>query len=262
MHVEGFIIGPECSGVTELVKFLAGHPTMHVHPRVGAHYFDYKLGKPLPEGSAPKLKAIQESSYLKSFQAVSSKLWIDATETYFYWPWCVAEILRHNAEAKFVVVLREPIERIHHHVSRNQAEPARRFHHEYLPLEMVLESEDVFRRSTSYPYHAKQSYQHQNDYIAFLNRFQARVPEENVLFLDWGRVRKDPKQALDALCDFFEQPRITELPKIEEDPLFWRTQIPAELSGETRGKIWGRCAPTYSAIQHLTGLDTSTWLHI
>jgi hypothetical protein len=266
MQVEGFIIGPECSGVTELAKYLKSHRTIQIHPRKSAHYFDYKSGDNVPKGSAPEMKPVRLESYLKSFKAPASKFRVDATDTYFYWPWCANQIMQHNPGARFVVVLREPVERLLHHVQRNQSVSPRKFLHESRELPLALATEQLVRENSLYRYHARYSYTHQNEYLDLMEHLLEEVPEENVLFLDWWAIREQPKRSLDQVCQFFGQAPLDSLPVIDKDPMLWDKKLIAKLvesvGTKIRSSIWRSCASDYSKIGALASINTSCWLHI
>lgn len=262
MTIGAFILGPSMGGGTELAKLLANHPEIALHPKGSAHYFDLRMGNSIPADAASPRKPIRTLSYLKSFKAPADKFRIDATDGYFYWPWCPAAMNKAFPEAKYIVVLREPIARTFHHIDVNRQEAPRHFTHEYLEPEQAFRKELVFRESAPYPYHERMCYQHQNKYITMLERLMLEVPANQILFLDWGVVRKRPRVAVNRVFNFLGLEPTSRLPKIDRDPLFWNKDLAESVPVKIRAEVWRSAAPHFKDIMRLTGLDTYPWLRV
>ena len=255
-------MGPECGGTSELAKMLSEHEEVALHPKSAPHFFDFRSGTELPESCTKGRKRIRIESYLRSFRAPASKFWIDATPSYFYWPGCSADIMQHNPEAKIVVVLREPIERVAAHVKKNQEVSCRNFLHEPRSLDVALAAEKAYRSRVSYPHHEQLCYQHQNEYVRLVIQLLEVFPATQVLFLDWWDVRQRPRQAVNQVTDFFELPRMSKLPKVDRDPNFWKKKLTPTVPAKSRSNVWRDCAPSYTELTRLTGLSLQDWLRL
>lgn len=241
---------------------LRGHPKLAVHPRGSAHYFDFKSGHDVPASYSQPRKHVQLESYLKSFKATAGQLAIDATSSYFYWPWCARNIAAHNPTAKFVVVLREPIARTVQHVRQNQKHSCRKFLHEPRSIEVALSAETAFRKRGGYLYHEQLSYQHQNDYLGMVKHLQAEAPASSTLFLDWQEVQQRPKQVLDRVTEFFGVVKLSKLPPIDRSTMYWDRELVTTASASTRSAVWRTTAPQVTPLSRITDLNLQDWLRI
>lgn len=98
-----FLIGgPKC-GTTSLQEYLAGHPQIFMSNPKEPCYFDSDL--PFPK--SPR----NEAEYLRCFDGVTEQHAIvgEASSNYLFSRVAVPSILRFNPDARFIVMLRNPI---------------------------------------------------------------------------------------------------------------------------------------------------------
>lgn len=104
-----FVIGgAQKSGTTALYKYLAKHPDIHLSARKEPHFFDQ-------EDPAFFLSP-DYSVYHKFFDPEGPhQLLGEATPIYMYWYEAPRRIWQYNPQMKWIIVLRNPVERAFSH---------------------------------------------------------------------------------------------------------------------------------------------------
>jgi hypothetical protein len=98
-----FIIGAPKCGTTSMAVYLSKHPKIFLSPFKEPHYFntdsDYRF-------------TFSQSQYHKNFESANKehKYIMDASVWYLYSKRAVKEIIQYNPAAKFIVMLRNPID--------------------------------------------------------------------------------------------------------------------------------------------------------
>jgi hypothetical protein len=115
------IIGAMKSGTTALYYYLAQHPQVYMSPVKEPDFFCFE-GRASRDNSAERIEA-----YRGLFEDVSDEKAIgEASHCYLYEPEAAARIQQHLPEARFIAILRDPVERAYSHflhMVRNGAEP-------------------------------------------------------------------------------------------------------------------------------------------
>ena len=103
----GFLIGGvQKAGTTALARYLAGHPQLALPQRKEAHVFDD------PGFEADWDRARIDREYARHFDAGSDdRLHGDATPIYLFHPTLVERIAAYNPAMRWIVLLRDPVER-------------------------------------------------------------------------------------------------------------------------------------------------------
>lgn len=95
-----FIAGAPKCGTTSLAHWLSEHPDIFVPSKKEPHFFN-----------PPFSRNLQKEEYLKLYQrAVDFKIRIDASTSYFTSEKAIENIIKFNPNAKFVILLRNPVE--------------------------------------------------------------------------------------------------------------------------------------------------------
>jgi hypothetical protein len=119
------IIGAMKSGTTALYYYLAQHPQVYMSPVKEPNFF-------CSEGQASRNDSVARiEAYQDLFKDVSDEKAIgEASHCYLYEPQAAVRIRQYLPEAKFVAVLRDPVERAYSHflhMVRNGTEPLTNF---------------------------------------------------------------------------------------------------------------------------------------
>ncbi len=116
------IIGAMKSGTTALYYYLQQHPRVYMSPVKEPDFFCFEGRKDLGNHSITRIEAYQDL-----FRDVSGEEAIgEASHCYLYEPRAVERIEHHIPEAKFIAVLRNPVDRAYSHflhMVRNGTEP-------------------------------------------------------------------------------------------------------------------------------------------
>src|SRR5437762_14391876 len=95
--------GPKC-GTTSFQEYLAGHPQVFMSEPKEPCYFD----KDLPFPASPR----NDAEYMRCFDGATGEHTVigEASTNYLYSKVAVATILAFNPAARFIVMLRKPID--------------------------------------------------------------------------------------------------------------------------------------------------------
>ena len=193
--------GAQKCGTSALAQYLRASPGLQLPADKEAHVFD---GSDFDEAwSSAEVDAHHAARFPGEAPGV---LLGDATPFYLFHPRCVARIARYNPAMRWIVLLRDPVERArsHHHMERSRG-------HERLPLwlAMLLERRrlrghaDDFARGSNL---RRFSYRTRGDYARQLDVLYVHFPREQVLVLRSERLRNDPDACVREACRFLGVP--------------------------------------------------------
>ena len=198
-----FVVGGvQKGGTTALASFLGRCPQVVLPAGKEAHVFD------APDFDEGWDVAAVDRRYAAHFPAPlrDGAVYGDATPIYLLHPAFVARIGRYNPAMRWIVLLRDPVERArsHHHMERQRG-------HERLPLWLAVLLErwrlrgraDDFARGSRL---RRFSYRMRGDYARQLDALYAHFPREQVLLLRSERLRVDPETCVREACRFLDVP--------------------------------------------------------
>jgi hypothetical protein len=189
--------GAQKAGTSALAQYLRACPGLRLPVDKEAHVFD------APDFDDAWSTDDIDVRLARQFpDAPEDARWGDATPFYLFHPRCVARIARYNPAMRWIVLLRDPVERArsHHHMERQRG-------HETLPLWLaaLLEpwrlrghADDLARGSPLRRY----SYRARGDYARQLDVLYAHVPRGQVLLLRSERLRNEPAACVSEACAF------------------------------------------------------------
>ena len=194
----GFLIGGvQKAGTTALARYLAGHPQLALPQRKEAHVFDD------PGFGADWDRARIDREYARHFDAGSDdRLHGDATPIYLFHPTLVELIAAYNPAMRWIVLLRDPLERA---ISQYGMERARG--DEHWPLWAALLFERLRLRGHHHDWSPASplrhwSYRARGDYGRQLRTLRAHFPDAQVLVLRSTELRVSHVQVLARICAF------------------------------------------------------------
>ena len=201
------IIGAQRCGTTSLYRYLCAHPC--VQPAVlnkGIHYFDtnHQRGTAWYRSHFP---SEPYKAYLKRRRRVEMMLTGEGSPYYLFHPLAPIWIAEELPDARFVVMLRDPVGRAYSHY---QHEVSRGF--ESLPFAEALEREqerlageeerivaDPAYRSFAHQHH---SYVARGLYLDQIRRWHGAVPADRLLVLDSSAFFADPDAGYQEVLRF------------------------------------------------------------
>lgn len=200
------IIGVQKAGTTALAHFLAQHPDVCLVDGKEAHVFDH------PEFHLQANKARQARlKYRKKLNHYSNQKYIcDATPITIFRPQYLEYCFNYNPDAKFIVILRDPVSRAvsHYNMSRTRGSEHRCMLHAFLFEPFRLKK---YVRSQKWAFDSParhQSYLSRGLYKAQLARVKKLVPKHNLLILQQEALLKQHSNTLAKVFEFLHLPTI------------------------------------------------------
>ena len=186
-----FILGAQKAGTSSLYALLNQHPQCYAASEKEVHYFDlnYQLG----------LKW-----YLSHFP-LGNKFTGEASPYYLFHPLVPARLTHNFPKAKFIVLLRNPVDRAYshyHHVKRYHLESSSTFEQ---AIERELEDQTNYEAqfqkapNQSIPHHQHRLYLARGRYAEQLKRWFQWVNKEQFLLLSSEDFFENP-QAIASRC--------------------------------------------------------------
>jgi hypothetical protein len=205
---EFLIIGAQKSGTTSLFKYLSKHPSLisSKEKEVGFFYDDAKFtnGKEWYLKTAfPPLKT-----------DIQDKLFYESTPEYIYYPVCASRIYSYNKKMKFILILRDPVDRAFSswNMFRNFQNDARfRSLTEYRDFDKCIMSEmDLLKRSSSFDKSLEialeRSYLRRGMYYFQIMRFLKYFSRDQLYITETEFLKTQPANVLREIADFLNIP--------------------------------------------------------
>lgn len=224
-----FVIGGvQKGGTTALARYLGMQRGLLLPRDKEAHVFDAQDF----DDDAPATRI--DARYAPLFDAAADTVMHgDATPIYLFLPQAIARIARYNPGMRWIVLLRDPVERA---VSHHQMERRHGNERWPLPLALVLEHGRLRRNGAGFPPGSSlrtHSYRARGDYARQLDALFAHFPREQVLLLRSDELQSAPASVVTRACEFLEvPPPATDLayapvftgdyPRIPRNSLRWR----------------------------------------
>jgi hypothetical protein len=128
IKVDAVIAGAQKCATTSLAAALGSHPDVCLSRGKEAHLFDRR--------DVQKSGPSQDDLAMYFGHRLPHQLLLDATPSYIYLPGCIESLLRHNPDARVIVVVRHPADRA---VSQYFHERSHGFEHRPLSLALMVE---------------------------------------------------------------------------------------------------------------------------
>ena len=187
--VDFVLAGAQKSGTRAVRHFLSSHPEIGLMspPKIEGHFFD----KDIYFKNAPDY-----DTYHSWFAPEElGKMAADITPIYTYWPQSIERIRTYNPQMKFIVLLRNPVERAFSHWNM---EFSRGDEQDQFATAILREP---FRRGL-FQYHRVYSYLHRGFYSVQIKRLFSYFPREQCLILKSEQLRDNHFSAITSIYDF------------------------------------------------------------
>jgi hypothetical protein len=216
-----FIVGAAKSGTTALYHYLAAHPGVFLPERKEPTYFCADLRM------AGDIATLAEYEALFA-PAPPQALTGEASVLYLYSQVAIAQIMAHNADAKIIVMLRNPIDAarsMHAFWWSNQLEDMGDFEQAWRLQKARLAGQHLPPR---WPYPRLLQYGEQYRYAPQVRRVLAHVPRTHSLFLFFEEFFADPSRQFAQVLDFLGLPPVapqTDFPVVNQTPGMRSTRV-------------------------------------
>ena len=171
--------------------------------------------------------------------------------SYMYWHDVPRRIWKYNRHMKFVVLLRNPIDRAYSHWNMERARDV-----ESLAFGDAIRQEQA-RCSLALPFqHRWYSYVDRGFYLAQIRRLWQFFPRSNVLVLKSEHLREEPDNCLANVCDFLGVDRLPKVGHRVVHSLPYRSQM----SEDDRSYLRNLYEYEIRGIERVFNWDCTDWL--
>lgn len=233
MLVNLHILGVQKAGTTALASFLNQHPAIHVVKGKEAHVFD----DPNFFNTADKHVFAQKKYHQRLTQYQHQPIICDATPiTLFKQPF-LQDCYQYNPQAKFIVMLRDPVERAISHYQMTKGrnkEPLSMFLAFLLePIRMLgIKKQSPWPFDSSY---RKHSYLIRGRYSQQLNNLFKTIPAAQVLVLNQQDLKHHHQKVMRQIFEFLDIPRH----EIKPETVFSTPKVQSSKT-DVLAKIWAK----------------------
>ena len=200
------IIGAAKCGTTSLYNYMIQHPDIYQASRKEIHYFDlHRTG--WYRSNFPTI-------FLKNRTKKNKKLFVtgEATPNYLFFPNVPKEVLKECPNAKFIVLLRNPIDRAYSHFQhqgRKNLVDSREEERENLSFDEAVEERlegewGEISKDKAYPTEEfrNRSYLSRGIYVDQLERWMKYFPKEKFLIIRTEEFNEDSQGVLNRIFNF------------------------------------------------------------
>ena len=203
------IIGAMKCGTSTLHAHLASHPDTFAPQQKELHFFNQRFLRGLPW-------------YADQFSDAGHRMCFETTPAYLFEPDVKHRVMAALPEAKFIAILRDPVERClshYHHMLRTGREK------ESFDVALSLEEERTCDAHAQVKnrdlVHSPElnwfSYVRRGHYIDQLEAWIQVFPADRFLVLDFVELRENPQSVIDTVTDFLGLPGLLVDPALKEN---------------------------------------------
>ncbi len=249
--VDFVIGGTQKGGTSALARFLGAHPEICLPKYKEVHLFD------APDFSAHTSPQELNVRYRQAFpKELTGRLVGEATPIYLYLPWIAPRVRRYNPAMKWILLLRDPVERAISHYSMERARGA-----EWLPLGAALRLEkarlwwdrgwSAWRSSLRH-----HSYLDRGVYSRQIANLWESFPREQVLILTNEELRTQHFETLQVVYTFLGLQDQTVRP---EPATVFVTERKVNVSPATQAWLRARTAAEIERLEQMLGRSFAAW---
>ena len=231
--------GAQKSGTTALDAYLRNHPDICMANFKEVHYFDNDA---YFAATQPDYR-----DYHRFFQPQSRHILIgESTPSYMYWPDAPGRICAYNSAMRWILVLRNPIERAFSHWNMQRVKRL-----ENLEFIEALKAESQRLADKKHAYIGRGYYSRQ------LKNILEYFPKTQLLLLKYENFKNDPLATLNKVYAFLEIEPIT---NVDEKNIF-TAEYKATLTREARSFLCLAFETEIRELEYLLGWDCRDWLN-
>lgn len=241
-RVTFLIAGTQKGGTTALAHFLAQHPQIFMARQKELHFFDRDR---FFRGKEPDY-----AWYHRHFEGSEGYRAVgEATPIYMYWPEAPARIHAYNPMMKFILILRNPVERAYSHYMME-----RRRWREFLPFRWAVRVEPLRAKLMPALFRRLYSYVSRGMYAEQIERLLGYFPREQLLVLKTEELREEHDATLQRVCSFLG---VDPFPATKHELVFANTYEP--IAAGDWHCLQQLYADELNRLERLLGWDCSAW---
>lgn len=243
-RVDFLIAGAQKSGTTTLDSYLRGHRHVCMAVRKEVHFFDNERWY--------RKKLLRYPLYHSYFHLRRHhRLLGESTPHYLYWLDAPKRIWRYNPRMKFIIILRNPIQRAFSDWNMERVRGAER-----LAFAKALAVERERARRTLPLQDTVFSYMDKGYYTAQLRRLWRFFPEQQVLVLKTDDLLNAPTTTLRRVTDFLGLDALPAADARRE----YAMPYSEEMSADARRRLVATFTPEIRALEVMLDWDLRDWL--
>ncbi len=240
-----FLIGGTMKGGTSALNaFLDQHPEIRMATGKEAHFFDSD------EHFKPGVRPDYERYHRQFAPGPDTRLLGDATPVYLYWEPVPERVMAYNPRMKWVLLLRQPVERAYSHWNM-----LRQNGHEPLDFADAVAAESWRRAGLSGQCRVF-SYLDRGFYAKQLRRLFRAMPRRQVLVLRSEELRRDHHATLERIFTFLGVDHGVQIEPAAIHERSYETPLPAALKRE----LTMRFVEDIRDLERMLGWDLAEWL--
>jgi hypothetical protein len=243
IKVDFVVAGTQKGGTSALDEYLRDHRGISMASKKEVHFFD---------DDSNFGESVEYSKYHSYFEiSEPRKILGEATPIYMYWYEAPKRIWHYNPEMKFIIVLRNPVNRAYSHwnMQRDRA-------YDDLSFWEAITTEESRRREALPCQHRKFSYVDRGFYSEQLKRIWHFFPKEQTLIMRSKDLREKPENVLCDICRFLN---ISDFENIRLKEVHSRPYT-SSISSEERDFLQKTFFYEIKELEELLGWDCSDWL--
>jgi hypothetical protein len=240
-----FVVGGTMKGGTSaLDAFLARHPEIRMASGKETHFFD------TDDHFSPGVRPDYDLYHRHFAPGPDTRLLGDATPIYLFWEPAPARVMAYNPSMKWVLLLRQPVERAYSHWNM-----LRQNGQESLDFADAV-AQEPSRRAALSGQDRVFSYLDRGFYARQLHRLLRVVPRRQVLVLRSEELRRDHHATLGRIFAFLGVDRGVEIEPMAIHQRSYEAPLPAELKRE----LTAHFIDDIRDLESMLGWDLSDWL--
>jgi hypothetical protein len=213
-----FIVGAAKAGTTSVYQYLSQHLDVYMSPIKEPNYFSTEINfAEIRPDVQERIKLLKIDSYLKGDMkrtihrafikdqhqyeslfrfATNQKAIGEASASYLYSPVAANNIRKYNPDAKIIIILRNPVQRIYSHYLMD-----RRMAVTQLSFEEALQEDKMNPRKM---WGSKSLYHELGEYYEQVKRFYDAFPPNNILVILSEELRADALAVMQKIYQFLQ----------------------------------------------------------
>ena len=242
--VNFLVAGTQKAATTALDSYLRLHPEICMANWKEVHFFDEE--KNFIEAS------VNYSIYHSAFSPLpDTRLLGETTPIYMYWKTAPKRIWQYNPEMKFIIILRNPIERAYSHWNMERSKKAETL----MFWDAITQEKKRCQESSPYQ-HRVYSYIDRGFYSDQLRNLWEYFPKKSTLIVRYENLRDKCQKVLDQIFVFLD---VTKMPPFREKYYF---SLPYEktITAQEHAFLVNIFNDEVSKLETMLNWDCSNWL--
>lgn len=243
-RVDFVVGGVQKGGTTSLDRLLRKHPAIAMAREKEPHWFDRDANF---AAGAPEL----ERYHRQWGHLLATRLCGDATPSYLWWPGAIERIRAYQPAMKWILLLRDPVERAYSHWNMERQRGVEPF-----GFADALDAESLRMASGDPIAQRRHSYVSRGYYARQLAALWSRFPREQVLVLLSEDLRDRAAASVGAVTEFLGLEPLARIPALSEN----EGAYAAAMDPADRARLAALFSDDMAELERMLGRSLPGWL--